>query len=43
MTVPFHKVEDQQGLFKGRWCIDTAIVNWKGKDVHAAIRRVGFL
>lgn len=36
------KVEDEQGLFKGRWCNDTATVNWKGKDVQATIRRVGF-
>jgi hypothetical protein len=36
------KVDKEKGLFKGRWCNDTATVNWKGKDVQARIRKVGF-
>jgi hypothetical protein len=36
------KVDKENGLFKGRWCNDTATVDWKGKNVQARIRKVGF-
>ena len=34
------KIEEVKGLHRGRWCDDYAIVTWKGKDVHAKIRKV---
>ena len=34
------KIDKEKGLFKGRWCNDTATVNWKGKDVTASVRKV---
>ena len=36
------KVDKEKGLFKGRWCNEVATVNWKGKNVEARIRKVGF-
>lgn len=36
------KVDKEKGLFKGRWCNDVATVDWKGKNVQARIRKVGF-
>ena len=36
------KVDKEKGLFKGRWCNDIATVDWKGKNVQARIRKVGF-
>ncbi len=36
------KIDKERGLFKGRWCEETAVVDWKGKRVEANVRRVGF-
>jgi hypothetical protein len=35
------KVDKEKGLFKGRWCNDKAMVDWKGNKIVASIRRVG--
>ncbi len=33
---------DKQGVFKGSWCDDYAVVPWGGQSVRADVRKVGY-
>jgi hypothetical protein len=34
------KIDEEKRLFRGRWCDGFAVVNWKGKDVRAEVKKV---
>jgi len=34
------KIDKENALFKGKWCDGYAVVDWKGKDVRADVKKV---
>jgi hypothetical protein len=34
------KIDKERRLYKGRWCDGYAVVDWKGKDVRARVKKV---